>query len=142
MGLPGVLNLELLNLQVSVFHFSGEKTIKPQALKFSILLFLLFLFLFLGFCSDGQHSSGNLDTARDEAFSVTQHCILSFSPPGWSLWGTNGSSFLRGSGNKSICHVAGENKCGFLAHFNFWPGKFKEKRFVQFTSYSKARKQL
>lgn len=68
--------------------------------------------------------------------------ILSFSPPSWILLGTNGSNFLKGSGSNSICHIAVENKCGLLAHFNFWPGKFKEKRFVQFTSYSKVRKQL
>lgn len=42
--------------------------------------------------------------------------------------GTNGRNFLRGSGSNSICHIAGENKCGLLAHFNFWPGKFKEKK--------------
>lgn len=41
MELPGLLNLELLNLQVSVSHFSGEKIITFKALKFSVLLILL-----------------------------------------------------------------------------------------------------
>ena len=36
-----------------------------------LLLFLLLLFFLLGFCSDGQHSSGNLDKSTEEAFSVT-----------------------------------------------------------------------
>lgn len=51
-----------LSSSVCTYHFH---------LLLFLLLFLLLLFLLLGFCSDGQHSSGNLDMSTEAAFSMT-----------------------------------------------------------------------
>lgn len=93
-----------------------------------LLLFLLFLLLLLGFCSDGQHSSGNLDMATDEAFSVTQHSIMSYSPPGWSLWEQMAETFWEGQGATAFVTLQVRINVGSWHILTFGQGSLKRKK--------------